>query len=91
MADDMFDDAGASSRGALEKSSERGLAPGLLVAGVLALLVAAWSVAGGPSVIGGAKLLGGLTIAVVALVGVVLILRPGLGERSARTGRGRKH
>ncbi|MDF0532175.1 hypothetical protein P0W64_14495 [Tsukamurella sp. 8F] len=60
-----------------EKDQEsKGFAPGLLIVGVLALLVAAWALVGGPQFVGGAKLLGGLAITAVAIAGVALIVRP---------------
>ncbi|GAA4405599.1 hypothetical protein [Tsukamurella soli] len=59
------------------EDSPRGFAHVLFIAGIAALLVATWSLAGGTALVGGAKLLGGIVIAVVALAGILLIVRPG--------------
>ncbi|WP_019202436.1 hypothetical protein [Tsukamurella sp. 1534] len=72
---DHADRAGQAGEGAADRRTR--FSPGLMVAGVAALAIALWAIAGGPRLLDSGTLLGVLAIGAVAVAGVMLIVRPG--------------
>ncbi|ADG77546.1 putative protein OS=Tsukamurella paurometabola (strain ATCC 8368 / DSM / CCUG 35730 /CIP 100753 / JCM 10117 / KCTC 9821 / NBRC 16120 / NCIMB 702349/ NCTC 13040) OX=521096 GN=Tpau_0912 PE=4 SV=1 [Tsukamurella paurometabola] len=62
---------------ATEKGAPRRFSPALLVAGLIALTIAVWGAAGGPSLISAGTLLAVVVIGAVAIAGLMLIIKPG--------------